>query len=59
MSCCIYMVGTFMGVELLVESHRPKGRAFSQTPNTIKEYMLVRMWGLSSMFERETAQIAD
>jgi hypothetical protein len=37
--------------------NRANARHTNQTPNTGKLSMAVRLWGLSSMVERETAQI--
>ena len=45
-------------VELLDDPQRAKARMINQTPNAGRITTLVRPWGLSSMVERETAQIA-
>ena len=46
------------GGRALDENQRAKVRVFNQTPNAAKYSMGVRLWGLSPMVIRETAQIA-
>lgn len=46
------------GGRALDERQREKSRPLNQTPNAVMNSMGVRLWGLSSMVARETAQIA-
>lgn len=46
------------GGRALDERQRAKARPLNQTPNAVVINMGVRLWGLSSMVARETAQIA-